>query len=246
MQARLNQYITGLWLSCCAALLTYALFENKHLPFNYVCFSSLSCLFIYTFPSKLKPSWNMFFSAIILAATALILWQIQPSLTALILIFILGLFSLSYVSPHLLGFQVRNIPYFKAPLVALTWTYLTRLFPILGSEIQMEPLKLVSVFLFFLALTIPFDIRDREKDQQEIKTPAIVMGRTGALWFQFVLLLALTALLLYQNYASLLVGLCVAYLFIVSVLTSSKKDSLLWSLLLDGSIVLFALVFWVY
>ncbi len=74
---------------------------------------------------------------------------------------------------------LRNIPGFKLFLIAITWTGLTVYLPLVSAGIAMS-LDVYSYlgqrFLFVLAITIPFDIRDAQFDLPGLHTIPQVLG----------------------------------------------------------------------
>jgi hypothetical protein len=80
---------------------------------------------------------------------------------------------------------LRNIPFLKAPIVSLTWTYLLIAAPlILTNHFEgTHTNSLVGFWVFFLALTLPFDLRDRSVDAPQLFTLPMVLGskKTGIL-----------------------------------------------------------------
>lgn len=78
------------------------------------------------------------------------------------------------------GYRLKDIPFVKLPLIALTVVYLTTIIPQIEQYREMWPLW-ISRFLFVAAITLPFDIRDTSKDRQyNIKTLATTLGQTGS------------------------------------------------------------------
>ena len=74
-------------------------------------------------------------------------------------------------------YSIREIPFIKIFLIAFTWSYVTFVAPLLyyGFEINYFLLDMFfQRFLFVVAISIPFDIRDCEYDQ--IKTIPNVFG----------------------------------------------------------------------
>ncbi len=74
---------------------------------------------------------------------------------------------------------LRQIPGFKLILISLSWAGVTLYFPIQEagiSTISHQWLYFVQRFLFVLAITIPFDIRDSQFDLPELATLPIVLG----------------------------------------------------------------------
>lgn len=91
-------------------------------------------------------------------------------------------------------FRLREIPYLKIFLIAAVWSTSTILLPIFQShEISINTnvlLLLLERFLFIMAITIPFDIRDQEADQLEgLKTLPMLLGEKRSLLLSYLLLL---------------------------------------------------------
>ncbi len=66
-------------------------------------------------------------------------------------------------------FSLKNIPYLKVPLIALVWTIITLIIPLIeANKMNGENyLFITERFLFIFAVAIPFDIRDYEKDKKK-------------------------------------------------------------------------------
>ncbi|MDP2175422.1 MAG: UbiA family prenyltransferase [Bacteroidota bacterium] len=66
--------------------------------------------------------------------------------------------------------RLRDIPYLKLFLIATVWSSATILLPVIHAPIKFASgnvyLMLLERFFFILAITIPFDIRDMQTDQQ--------------------------------------------------------------------------------
>ncbi|WP_318349803.1 UbiA family prenyltransferase [Aquipluma nitroreducens] len=97
---------------------------------------------------------------------------------------------------HLL--RLREIPYLKIFMIAAIWSASTILLPIVQSSETFSQTHIFAMlserFFFILAITIPFDIRDLEADQQqELKTIPMLLGEKNSLklsyFFLFVFLL---------------------------------------------------------
>jgi 4-hydroxybenzoate polyprenyltransferase len=130
----------------------------------------------------------------------------------ILLIFLSGI-SFAYSIPLFsLGdkkFGLRNIPGIKQFLITLVWTLSTVLVPLLEAQhrhlgnVSMRDATLLVAkrFLFFGALTIPFDIRDLFQDSQSgLKTIPVVYGEKAAYMFCQVLLAGYIILLfLFRN-----------------------------------------------
>jgi 4-hydroxybenzoate polyprenyltransferase len=103
---------------------------------------------------------------------------------------------------HLL--RLREIPYLKIFIIAIVWSTSTILLPIVQSTETFSQthilLMLSERFLFILAITIPFDIRDLDADRnQELKTIPMLLSEKNSqnLSYLFLLIFLLSAALHY-------------------------------------------------
>lgn len=110
---------------------------------------------------------------------------------------LVGLVALLYAIP-VFGFKrLRDIPYIKIFLIAGVWAYLTLAWPLMaeGVEWRLWIFPFVERFLFILAITIPFDVRDSEMDQAYgLKTLASLFGSVRALRVAGIILISLALL----------------------------------------------------
>lgn len=103
--------------------------------------------------------------------------------------FILSLF---YKFPLIKHKDLRSIPFVKVFIIAVVWI-LTGAIPVIkeinhGNNISSDLwIRMVAQFFFFIAITIPFDVFDMEKDH--IKTFATGMGKTSAILIAKIALL---------------------------------------------------------
>ena len=121
---------------------------------------------------------------------------LKLTLSQYILIGIGALFSAWYVVP-ILSFRLREIPLLKAPLVALVWTGILIAFP-QREMVHLSPQFFAfseAFFCYFLALTIPFDVRDLSLDTRTQNTIPMVLGIGKSRWLA-VLLLVLSAFII--------------------------------------------------
>lgn len=166
-----------------------------------------------------------------------------------------ALISLAYVTPTGNGKLIRNIPFLKIFLIALTWTWVSILLPnSLNNQYELysDPLLLIMVerFLFIFAITIPFDIRDAEQDQREsLDTIVKVVGPSRAKYLSIGILIGATLIgyLLYTNgvwqlnYWMLhLLIYIYAGLLVYYVQDESKDEYYSWGL--DGSMLLLGVI----
>lgn len=74
---------------------------------------------------------------------------------------------------------LRNVPALKLFLIGITWTGLTLYLPLFSAQIHNTPDAYIAVtqrFLFILAITIPFDIRDAQFDLPGLNTLPQLLG----------------------------------------------------------------------
>jgi 4-hydroxybenzoate polyprenyltransferase len=92
-------------------------------------------------------------------------------------------------------FRLREIPFLKIFLIAAVWSASTIFLPIVQSENSFGMAHvsaiLIERFLFILAITIPFDIRDLEADRHEgLKTIPIALNAKRSMVLSYLLLLS--------------------------------------------------------
>jgi len=65
-------------------------------------------------------------------------------------------------------FRLREIPYLKIFLIAFVWSYATVILPVIKASPDIDRVQIswmmMERFLFIFAVTLPFDLRDREAD----------------------------------------------------------------------------------
>ncbi len=122
--------------------------------------------------------------------------MLNLSFSQYILLGIGALFSTWYVVP-IFSFRLREISLLKAPLVALVWTGILVVFPQLGMANIMPDFFAYSLafFCYFLALTIPFDVRDLSLDATTQDTIPMVLG-VGKSRYLAVILLVVSILII--------------------------------------------------
>jgi 4-hydroxybenzoate polyprenyltransferase len=154
-------------------------------------------------------------------------------------------------------FRLREIPFLKIFLIAFVWSSSTILLPVIHSGQTFGLGHVLSMlaerFLFVLAITIPFDIRDMEADKQAgLKTLPLLLSENRSLAISYWSLLAFF-LLSFFHYGSLnhwhvvvALGISAATTFVF--LRSEKIRNLPYyhygildgSMILQGVLVLFS------
>ena len=104
----------------------------------------------------------------------------------------LGVVSIWYTVPAGRFLRLKDVPYIKTFVVAAVWTLVTAWLPVWRPGMVISaPLvaHLATRFLFLLAITLPFDYRDGERDRAAgVKTLPQLLGTTGTRTFCLVLL----------------------------------------------------------
>lgn len=158
---------------------------------------------------------------VVVLLVSLVFFLVFLKLTSIQLIYLMlfSFISIWYVIP-VGGNAVRNIPYVKSPIVAITWSLHLFYFPLFFEEFVKDYwLEMVNWIIFFYAITIPFDSRDSEKDSTKMKTLPQVIGKKNA---------GIVALLL------------IAFFGVISVLVNNKigTNFMFWSVMLLLSLTL--------
>lgn len=145
---------------------------------------------------------------------------------------------------------LRNIPGLKLFLIAFSWAGITVLFPLIQNYMSIritDWITFIQRFLFVLVITIPFDIRDINYDNNELKTLPQQVGISkskiiGILWI---------ALFFFLEYfkidftsTSILITLVIGVLSGVCLVKSSEKQSNYYSAFFVESIPIVWFLLW--
>lgn len=119
-------------------------------------------------------------------------------------LFPFAVISLAYVLPVYKSqsgwFRLRDVPFIKIVLIALTWAFVTEGLPSILATTKMEFLPFFERFLFIFAITIPFDIRDLYFDHVSLKTIPQVLGVNKAKWLGISFLFIAELILFYRYF----------------------------------------------
>ena len=169
----------------------------------------------------------------------------------MVLLVIPSLFSVAYVLPIFKNkFRLRDFNYIKIFLIAIVWAYITATIPLCfeSTDVDLLTIAMVSLerALFIFAITIPFDIRDYEIDEEsKVTTLAHKLGKEGARKLSIVLIfsallinftLRSNGILLDTHYFALLC-FYVSLIFII-IYTVKYKSDYMYSGILDGTMIL--------
>lgn len=149
--------------------------------------------------------------------------------------------------------RLRDIPLIKVFLLAASWSLLTTTVPLLNigyTDIAILSLIFIERFLFIVAITIPFDIRDMDVDSGTgLRTLPHVLGVTRSKLLAIVLLLcsaAVAAFMIAQDvYHVEILWPYIAFIAITASLiwgAHQKRGDYYFSGLLDGTMILLYLI----
>lgn len=163
------------------------------------------------------------------------------------IILISGLYAIPRILGKISHFSLRHVPWLKVFLIAYVWAVVTAELPILilRKEIiyPFYDFLFWERFIFFLAITLPFDIGDLPEDKERgVKTLAMLLGIQNIKIISIGLIFIFW-LLIYLNYPLsyfLMQGLLVAWV-VGSILPINLTISpLYYRRMLDGSILIYA------
>ncbi len=138
---------------------------------------------------------------------------------------------------------LRNIPYLKIFLIAYVWASATVIFPMLHENLIIQNPKTIALFFerffFTLAITIPFDIRDKEGDKKQgLNTLVSLLGSQKSKVLALFLLISCGVLAYYfhANYFLHFVAVYILTSFLV-IFSSHKRSEWYFTGFIDGLFV---------
>ena len=169
----------------------------------------------------------------------------------IVLICIIYPMSIAISNKHHL-FRLRSIPFFKVFLIALVWSYVTFLMPLLYFNIKIDFFLIsnfIQRFLFVLVISLPFDIRDMKVDN--ISTIPNTFGIMKSKYFGWFCLFVIQILLIVEIINNVISLEMFIALFISIELTSlilylanSRRSNFFYGVIVEGlSIIMCLFVF---
>jgi 4-hydroxybenzoate polyprenyltransferase len=108
--------------------------------------------------------------------------------SSLLILSISAIFSSFYVI-KIFGKNLREIPHIKIHLISLTWVLFLVVFPMLNEGMFQNVIETTAChYIYILAVTIPFDIRDLKYDAKAQKTFPQLIGINASKALSVVLL----------------------------------------------------------
>ena len=170
-----------------------------------------------------------------------------------------GVISLIYPLPYILGRWpgIRHVAGLKLFIIALVWTLVTFVVPTIQAELiwnQQTWISAAQRFFIITAITIPFDVRDKEIDHPGIKTLPMVIGSRNALVVGVFCILGVELSVLLQYFQlgmysgwqtlGLFLGFEIMMVFIHRALPT--KNDLYYSFYLEGTPIYLALIVYIF
>lgn len=259
----LNTYFVrdNLFISICSVFLLFyfSLLVQIAIPSAYYLFSFFGTLSIYNFFRKSKPSLKFFRYQLPTFTFELILYSLIICILSFYLIDSVNkylyciplLLAFAYKFPIFQNKSLRSFPFLKLIIISLVWI-LMAIIPFCSNDLDSSTIhKIIFVgitqFLFFIAICIPFDIFDRDKD--EIKTIATVFGSRRAIYLSIVCLALYFALHLIEtaSYKEKLAHTTISIIgFCILIQYRKLKTKTLQYYLVDGLIILQTLIVFIF
>ncbi len=164
------------------------------------------------------------------------------------LIIPMGFLSMFYVIPiPFIKKGLRNIHYLKVFIIALVWALIIIGLPFIDGMKTIvldttSALAFIQCFVFILAITLPFDVRDIDFDKaDELKTIPQLIGIKGTILFAELLLISSTLIYYYNNvrahyFLALLIGHIIT--MIIVALTNKNRMELFYAGWVESSVII--------
>lgn len=181
------------------------------------------------------------FSSALLAVSALFLIG-KITLPAVVAIVVGGVISCFYIV-RIRGVNMREVAYLKIHLIALTWSIILIVFPLLNENRWNNAVVWAGMahYAYIVAVTIPFDIRDLKYDRVGQKTIPQVAGVLASKLIAIGLLLAFMAIMI-GEFNGLILNpwfyLAIGAQFVLIIFMTENRGDLYCAGLIDGMIAL--------
>ena len=171
-----------------------------------------------------------------------ILFVLKFSILNVSLLGISGVISLFYVF-KIRGRNLREVPFLKIHLISFSWVAILIVFPLINENEYSNFLPLcIAHYLYVLAVTIPFDIRDLKFDMPHQKTIPQMIGVAASKALSVWLLLIFGWVMIYFVDGNLMTN----PMFVVSILVqillvlfmNENRSDIYCAGLIDGAIAL--------
>lgn len=207
----------------------YVTFFGAIVTYNFIKYGSSAKKYFFVKTNYLRRIQLVSFFCFALA----IYYALQLQLQTLIAVVILGLLSSLYIIPFLPNQKnFRTLPGFKISIVALCWTGVTVVLPVVNAELAFTGVEMVLLclqrFVLILILMIPFEISDLSYDEAELGTLPQRIGIKLTKYVSYtwiVLFLVLEFLLQPTLNSTFFTSVWISFLLVLSIYFSSIKKS---------------------
>jgi len=142
--------------------------------------------------------------------------------------------------------RLRDFSYLKIVLIALTWSIVCGNLVLINSAQSYSAVQHLAIFiekfLFLIAITIPFDIRDYEQDKIEsVKTIPNSVGIKQSILIAIVCLVVSLIVIIFLDtnfYYKLAYSMAYIYAAILIIAASAKKNAMYYLFYLDAALIL--------
>lgn len=169
---------------------------------------------------------------------------LKIDLRQMLMLVIPALLTAAYILPIFKSKRLRDFPFIKIFLIALVWSWLTLAMVSNRLNSTLCMLLIIERILFFLAITIPFDIRDVIVDESiSVKTLIHKLGIKNSKLLALGLVLICFCLIGYLFFDGMInqsyfygLSLCYCYVAVLIILSRPGRRDYFYGGLLDGSI----------
>lgn len=252
---------SNLFVSLCVVALTWRTFMYFQIALSIplLILVFLSTYFIYNFQRLYRLAKNLMANhklgyrmkwfahhskiisiSLVFAALAILTTLFWIEIRMLMVLGFLGMLSILYVVRFFpfrqKWWSFRVVPYLKILVIGALWVGVTAFLPLINDNLLHEfnsgkVLFILKQFLFVVAITLPFDIRDMQYDvYNNIKTIPLKMGKNNTIILANVLLIGFLSISIYewlvlnQISVGVLVTEIITIFFTTILLIFSKKQ----------------------
>lgn len=175
--------------------------------------------------------WSSFFISFIISLLIFNLSQILLSIPFFLVV-------LFYKKKTSLLKGLRAFPLIKIFVISLCWSWVCSVLPqIFIKSNNLDWVNVLFIFVFIVAITIPFDIRDINGDSKSMLTIPILFGKNISVLLSIILVCLCMAPFFIDGNLEMLVYLTLVNLVLIPTLYTSNEYYYLF--IIDGLLVLF-------
>jgi hypothetical protein len=175
--------------------------------------------------------WSSFFISAILSLIVFNVSQIVLSIPFFLAV-------LFYKKKTSLLKGLRAFPFLKIFVIALCWSWVCSVLPQISIQSKdLDWVNVLFIFVFIVAITIPFDVRDLNGDSKSLLTIPILLGKNISVLLSIVLVFITMTFFFIDGNLDMVVYLILVNLVLIPTLYTS--DEYYYLFIIDGLLVLF-------